>query len=144
MGSSRDSAIDDECPNGGSIWERTGCILGYAGSGKDIAINYVVLSINLFYCAAVVLQKSKCQRGSDKSKKIQQFALASLAFVTVFQILLCLALGCAGISIIWCAMGGWIMSERRRTIESASPTGEGSTRYLSCIAIDLVALTPCH
>jgi len=42
------------------------------------------------------------------------FALAALIFVLLFQICLCLVVGCVGISIIWCAMGGWIMSDRRR------------------------------
>jgi len=34
--------------------------------------------------------------------------------VVIFQIGLCLMVHCVGISIIWCAMGGWIISERKR------------------------------
>jgi hypothetical protein len=34
--------------------------------------------------------------------------------VIAFQITICLLLHCSGISIVWCAMGGWIISERKR------------------------------
>ena len=30
------------------------------------------------------------------------------------QIIICLLMYCSGISIVWCAMGGWIVSERKR------------------------------
>lgn len=33
-------------------------------------------------------------------------SLASLAFLTVFQVLLCLATPCFGVSIVWCALLG--------------------------------------
>jgi hypothetical protein len=33
--------------------------------------------------------------------------------VILFQIGLCLGLGCSGISIIWSALTGWLLSERR-------------------------------
>ena len=34
--------------------------------------------------------------------------------VIFFQITLCLVVHCYGISIVWCAMAGWIISERKR------------------------------
>lgn len=34
--------------------------------------------------------------------------------VILFQICICLWVHCAGISIVWCAMAGWIVSERKR------------------------------
>jgi hypothetical protein len=49
---------------------------------------------------------------------LKQFALSFslLQYIPVFlfQILLCLAVHCTGVSILWCAMGGWIISERKR------------------------------
>jgi hypothetical protein len=45
--------------------------------------------------------------------------------MTVMQLTLGLTLGgCSGISIIWCAMGGWIMSERRRVLDGQDETEE--------------------
>ena len=40
-----------------------------------------------------------------------------LIFVVIFQVVLCLALGCSGVSIIWCAMCGWILDDRLRRVE---------------------------
>jgi hypothetical protein len=95
----------------GNVLNRTGCILSYGGSTKDIILNYLVLVINLSYCVAAVANHHRVQN-------VQRFALGALIFVVLFQISLCLALGCSGISIIWCAMGGWTMSERRRVVET--------------------------
>lgn len=36
------------------------------------------------------------------------------SIVIAFQIGICLLVYCSGISIVWCAMGGWIVSERKR------------------------------
>jgi hypothetical protein len=43
-------------------------------------------------------------------------AVGSFFFVFTFQIVLCLALACSGISIVWCAMLGWTISEEGRTV----------------------------
>eukprot|EP00797_Seminavis_robusta_P030598 Sro643_g180400.2 (148) ;mRNA; r:48148-48591 len=40
--------------------------------------------------------------------------VTSLVFVVAFQIGLCLQLGCAGISIVWCAMMSWAWREEQR------------------------------
>jgi hypothetical protein len=43
-------------------------------------------------------------------------AVGSFFFVVAFQIVLCLVLACSGISIVWCAMLGWTISEEQRTV----------------------------
>mmetsp|Transcript_14288 Transcript_14288/g.21772 ORF Transcript_14288/g.21772 Transcript_14288/m.21772 type:complete len:157 (+) Transcript_14288:1286-1756(+) len=63
--------------------------------------------------------------------------------VILFQIILCLVLGCAGISIVWCALAGWIMSERKdlagyvraRKFDFVVMAGELLTLALDFIAI---------
>jgi hypothetical protein len=88
-----------ECENG-NAWVRSGCIFTYNGSTLDIALNYSVFLINVIYCTA-----------SLENRKV----IASGVFlgVVAFQWILCLILGCSGISIIWCAMCGWSMNQRR-------------------------------
>jgi hypothetical protein len=109
----------------GNLLNRTGCILSYAGSTKDVVLNYLVLLINLSYCVAAVANHHRVQN-------VQRFALGALLFVVLFQISLCLALGCSGISIIWCAMGGWTMSERRRVVDT-NTMDEESPRSLKLL-----------
>lgn len=100
-----DSCMDEKL-NG-----RLSCILTYHGSERDIMINYIVLIVNLICC--VVSIRFHSQQVPEKACKLIRFALLSLISVAVFQICLCLVIGCAGISIIWCAMAGWMVSEHQ-------------------------------
>jgi hypothetical protein len=126
-----DAASDvGECTCG-SFASRLGCILSYDGSTQDIVINYCLVALNLACCVAVVLNR----HGSDRHRRddgrrlvLAYHAAASLTFVVVFQIALCFAVGCSGVSIIWCAMCGWIMSERRQRGMSRSSDGIGNVR----------------
>lgn len=100
----------------GNLFHRTGCILSYSGSSVDIAINYIVLVINLVWC---VIALSLHTKDIERSTALRNFAISALAFVFLFQIGLCLLVHCAGISIMWCAMGGWVISERKRLKETS-------------------------
>ena len=82
--------------------------------------------------------------GSSRSKNCN-----SLFFVVFFQIILCLILGCNGISIVWCAMMGWetstthqITRERNHT-EGAYPS-ETAVRIIdlgrTVIILDVLAI----
>lgn len=88
-----------ECTDG-SVVHRTACILSYAGNGKDIVINYVLLVLNVGACLRLAWSATRLE---------QQLALGALVFTILYQIVLCLILGCSGISIIWCACAGWIL-----------------------------------
>mmetsp|Transcript_38007 Transcript_38007/g.92109 ORF Transcript_38007/g.92109 Transcript_38007/m.92109 type:complete len:213 (+) Transcript_38007:173-811(+) len=101
-----------EC-TAGSIPSKTQCILTYGGSERDIIINYALVAINLFICI-----KALVIHNNSVLDKFYRHATWALAFVVLFQIVLCLILGCSGISIIWCSMAGWIMSQRRQMIRS--------------------------
>jgi hypothetical protein len=132
------------CPAIGSLLERIVCILTYHGSIHDIVINYVMLVINFAWCQAVlsfVLSTRHQKKGTttttttttnqelttasskQQSHTLYAAAIASFAFVWMFQIVLCLVLavlsedgiGCAGISIVWCAMAGWIWYNKKHS-----------------------------
>jgi hypothetical protein len=112
-----------ECSEG-NAFERTGCILSYNGTILHILINYILLLVNLTYCIMAVTNHT---HDIEKAANLKRFALWALFFVAVFQVTLCLILGCSGISIVWCAMGGWIMSERRRVIDGSSSSSASET-----------------
>jgi nitrate reductase NapE component len=93
------------------------CILTYDGDGVDVIINYVLLIANLVVCVAQlksgVLHHDDTPRDHPRQSRGRVVkAVATLVFVVAFQLLLCLCVGCVGISIIWCAMMGWIACEK--------------------------------
>lgn len=100
------------CSVNGAIPERVGCILSYGGSTRDVLLNYAMLGINLVGCW-VLLHRGNNHRLS--------YHYCSFGFVWFFQLGLCLILaevsddgyGCAGISIVWCAMAGWMWHQQQ-------------------------------
>lgn len=103
----------NECAHDQNAAIQVGCILSYAGSTKDIIINYVLLVMNVSVCW-LTLAKSDTERENEARRNhFPITGCASLVFVVLFQIALCLGLGCAGISIIWCACAGWIIYQIR-------------------------------
>jgi hypothetical protein len=111
----------DYCEN---IFIKISCILSYGGNPKDIIINYSLIILNLLYCIFWIFRKESSASSSSSSSNYHYYndrrrlycAIISLVFVVIFQITLCLWLGCSGVSIIWCAVCGWIMSERRKLV----------------------------
>ena len=120
------------CPAEGTIPSRIYCILSYHGSTTDVVINYLLLTINLIACVRTAVAES--HGGNDTHKKTEdrvkttktgtinktvRHRISAFVFVWIFQIGLCLlladladdAVGCAGISIVWCAMFGWLWCE---------------------------------
>jgi hypothetical protein len=121
---SGDDDDDLEC-RCGNIGSRLICILGYNGSMWDILINYALILINLSYC---ILEMKRSGGGGEENdlrrRRRQEIrAMGALAFVVAFQVVLCLAVGCSGVSIIWCAICGWIMSRHKRLTDARSAVG---------------------
>jgi uncharacterized iron-regulated membrane protein len=100
----------NECHDGD--WtHRTACILTYAGDAPDTCLNYVVLAATLLVALRRARQRTMLAR-------CWWWATGTaLVGVGLFQIVLCLLLGCAGISIVWCAVAGWLMNERQEEEE---------------------------
>jgi hypothetical protein len=101
----------EECTNG-TLLIRTGCILTYQGSQKDIILNYALLVANVVVCS--ITTASNAHYGTSRGLERKLVASGALVFVAAYQINLCLLVGCSGISIIWSACAGWIFSEGRR------------------------------
>mmetsp|Transcript_8987 Transcript_8987/g.13274 ORF Transcript_8987/g.13274 Transcript_8987/m.13274 type:complete len:199 (+) Transcript_8987:203-799(+) len=100
-----------ECADGsGALSQRMCCILFYAGSTDDIAINYTLLAISI--CAAYcLLEQFSSNFSSSVSSGYRSDAFVAFLGVIVFQIGLCLLLGCSGVSIIWACILGWMLNE---------------------------------
>jgi hypothetical protein len=115
-------AEEEDCSDG-NVFGRIGCILTYGGSVQDTILNYLMIILNLAYCIKIVLTTHRSDK--ENYKQHRSCALGSLVFVVFFQVILCLLVGCSGVSIIWCAMGGWIMSERRRVVQLTNDDDAG-------------------
>jgi len=94
---------------GDSIINRLIIIVSYDGSTEDMIINYTLLLLNFGVAASLLLLSETTQTSLRK----WLHALASFLFFVLFQIVLCLEVHCVGISIIWCAIMGWILMDRR-------------------------------
>ena len=98
----------DECGSG-NLLAKIECILTYGGSGLDIAINYALLILDVTFCASWL-------------NLLHQNAMKpciSLIAVTIYQVVLCLFLGCSGVSIVWCAVVGWYIQKSRCQLQAA-------------------------
>ena len=73
------------------------CILTYDGSSTDIIINYTMLAINLLITAFV----------NRHQGVLWWINVLLTAFLFAFQIVLCLVIGCMGISVVWSAQFGY-------------------------------------
>jgi hypothetical protein len=125
---------EEECPLQGPVSARMGCILSYAGSEKDMWINYTVLLVNLLWCcwvATTTKPTTTSPHNNNNNNKIVGCHMASLVFVVAFQLGLCLQLGCAGISIVWCAMAAWAVAIQQQQQQQGgqSTTAITTTRF---------------
>lgn len=122
-----------ECSTG-NFFIKTGCILSYSGNVQDMKINYTVLLLNVTHAASVLQFTPNLQRRRQRSI----LAAKALALLAAFQICLCLILGCAGVSIIWCALAGWIVTERRQLL--LVTVDLHSLRHASLLVMERVVL----
>lgn len=114
----------EDCSNG-TLLVRTGCILTYQGSQRDIILNYALLVANVVVCS--ITTASNVHYGTSRGLERKLAASGALVFVAAYQINLCLLVGCSGISIIWSTCAGWILSEGRRRACMPGNAGSSST-----------------
>jgi len=93
-----------------NLFKKLQCILLYDGSRSDILTNYPLLFINAFAVSCLRLQMCR-QIPPAHACRYHQYLICASLFVLFFQVILCLILGCAGISITWAACAGWLTSE---------------------------------
>mmetsp|Transcript_25505 Transcript_25505/g.48312 ORF Transcript_25505/g.48312 Transcript_25505/m.48312 type:complete len:188 (+) Transcript_25505:60-623(+) len=134
----------DGCPVDGSILHRTVCIATYDGAARDCCINYSCALLTL--AVAAFRSKDACAAIPDQNLKSRWVLIGALMLfsVCILQWGLCLVLGCAGISIVWCAVGGWIINERKHHQQAgnvAQPTETEDRSALDiCEDVTLVAV----
>jgi hypothetical protein len=121
------------------------CIFFYEGNTKDSILNYTVLLLNVLVASTPlatqctgVSRRHETRTSTSMTNttvapasetnntyllKRRIFAILALTFVLTFQVVLCLIVKCSGISIIWCAIAGWIFMDcyRQRGQPSHSP-----------------------
>ena len=102
----------DECSSSSDILSHIGCILTYGGNSTDIAINYSLVVMNSVWCCFVALTTADSVPNHNRRRLYHTSNVMALIFVVVFQVVLCLMVGCSGISIIWCAQAGWVVHQR--------------------------------
>ena len=117
---------------------RTACIVTYGGSVKDIWINYITLLLTLMTSA----WRAKRIVLSVRPDKVVQFrwmvvTTLSLIGLVFFQVALCWLVGCSGISIIWCAVAGWIINERKHHAQPADAGRPAGSRTFLDASEDL-------
>ena len=80
-------------------------VLTYGGDRSAVVINYSMLAVNLAYNGMLVTRRD--------SPGVQRcgWRMAALLLVVAFPVGLCVLVGCAGISIVWCAVAGWLWRE---------------------------------
>eukprot|EP00435_Cladocopium_sp_Y103_P065664 s131_g27.t1 len=123
----------DECGSG-NLLAKIECILTYGGSGLDIAINYALLVFDVTFCAWWL------NIAHQNARK----PCISLIAVMIYQVVLCLFLGCSGVSIVWCAVLGWYIQKSRCQSQAAvSPQNKAlvSKAEIALEALNASALT---
>jgi hypothetical protein len=107
----------DECNSSKDvILSRIGCILTYGGERNHIVINYALFVLNTVWCYFALVATTISAADTPCATRSYHYyytcSAVSLLFVVAFQVVLCLIVGCSGISIIWCAQAGWIVHQR--------------------------------
>lgn len=76
-------------------------ILDYNGSGTDVILNYTAIVVTL---TPILLELYELP---DRSRLWQFIWVPLLIFLFTFQIILCVIVGCFGVSIVWSALCGF-------------------------------------
>lgn len=99
-----------ECSTDEAVAARVLCIATYSGSPFDIVVNYCVLCCT---CVALLVSLGGRRVGLGATVGVG-VALGLLGWFALFQIGLCLGVGCAGVSVIWCAAVGATLRPAQR------------------------------
>ena len=116
---------DNECSNDDTLVAVTACILTYAGSVRDMWINYATFALVL---TAAALRGRRRRSSSSSSTRWKVATLVAFLGVVAFQIGLCWIVHCTGISIIWCAVTGWLVNEQQQHQQQQGGAQQEQTR----------------
>eukprot|EP00039_Didymoeca_costata_P021653 m.345088 g.345088 ORF g.345088 m.345088 type:complete len:184 (+) comp25733_c0_seq1:127-678(+) len=122
------------------------CILTYNGSLDDICINYSVLGATVLIALFFYVAKFTARGAQENKLALQGWVqLLLLILVMAFQVGLCFGVGCSGVSIVWNALGSWLVFTERRMIYGISslwspypPHIKGAAQALLTIVVAMV------
>lgn len=129
---------EEECTPGAS-WTTLKCILTYDGSALDIGLNYSLLAISIGAGIYLLLSSTNSRRTVLAAAIWQGIALIALF---AFQLGLCMLVGCAGVSIIWNAIDGFMgqqlmsntdYSERKKAKQLIEPPERARNPLILCV-----------
>ena len=89
------------------------CILTYGGDFHACIVNYCVLAYMATLCVAFFVFSHRGAAAATRCYHAGGWLLLSLLLVA-YQIGLCLVVGCAGISIVWNALAGFVLGGATR------------------------------
>ena len=99
-----------DCSSDVGVAKQTLCILSYGGDLRDMTINYTLICLTLAAC----IHALNCEPPSFLFRK-KAAALTTLeGTLWIFQLSLCLVVGCSGVSIIWNAHLGYMVGLLRQ------------------------------
>lgn len=91
-----------------------GCILSYDGDVNACIINYVMLTFQLcvngvYLYSCMKKYNSILNISKNVRKRCVIFQCIALLFTFLFQVVLCIFVGCSGVSIVWNVMVGFLL-----------------------------------
>lgn len=104
-----------------------GCVLSYNGSVLDAVLNYAMLVVAVG--AGVLLLRGQRPADGPRARARAVWQGCALLGVCAFQLGLCLALGCSGVSIVWNAVVGFMLYQLApsRLLLAAAPASDSGT-----------------
>ena len=92
------------------------CPLNLTVSPFSFIYLFMFKFIHLFIFPHISIHPSPCQSLTQSLPTLHSIRASwwNSSKVILFQIVLCLAVKCAGVSIIWCAVGGWILMDLQK------------------------------
>jgi hypothetical protein len=96
----------DECPLAWPLVDRLRCVLTYNGSAEHTTLNYTLIALT---SAPFLLLVSRQSNGPKAAAMV-------VGSSSVFQVGLCLSMGCSGVSIVWCTLLGALLSSWRHQL----------------------------
>jgi hypothetical protein len=116
-----------ECPSG-----NVGCILSYNGDLNSCVINYAVFMYQLVVNSLYFWLTHPNDKLDANNRTICViWQCVALAIVIAYQVVLCIFLGCSGISIVWNVMVGFILRDLCQTIRTSTFSSTAETSETS-------------
>lgn len=99
-----------DCSTDGGVAKQAMCILSYGGNLTDTTINYTLICFTLAACIHALNSESPSFLFRRKAAALTMLEIS----LWVFQLALCLVVGCSGVSIIWNAHIGYLVGLLRQ------------------------------